>query len=68
MNLNAPVPVRFTERTAARLKAVAESSGIPVARLVRLATERYLAEVESDQSITIPLAQPKGTTKSSAKK
>jgi predicted DNA-binding protein len=55
MNLTSPIPVRFGAATAERLKAVSAASGVPVAQLIRLATEHYLRDVEKRQSITVHL-------------
>jgi len=66
MNLTSPIPVRFGAATAERLKAVSAASGVPVAQLIRLATEHYLRDVEKKQSITVhlkPAARPRPARK-----
>jgi|SRR6185503_16765608 len=55
MGLKSAVPVRFDQQTADRLKAIKEKTGVPVAKLVRLATEQWLDEVEKSRSIRILL-------------
>jgi hypothetical protein len=40
-----------------RLKSVCEKTGVPVAQLVRIATENYLDEIESSKSVTIELRE-----------
>jgi predicted DNA-binding protein len=55
MNLTSPIPVRFGAATAERLKAVSAASGVPVAQLIRLATEHYLNDVEKRRSIKVHL-------------
>jgi hypothetical protein len=56
MNLSSAIPVRFEKATVERLKAVSVASGVPVAQLVRLATERYLKNIEKKRSIIITVA------------
>jgi hypothetical protein len=51
--------VRFSEEVAARLKHVSDQSGIPVAQLIRIATEGYLERIQKTGKIEIdvPCAQ-----------
>lgn len=53
MPLTEAIPVRFTEDVAQRLKAVSDDSGIPVAHLVRIATEDYLNKIDKAGKIEI---------------
>lgn len=55
--------MRFSEDTTQRLKSVSDKTGVPVAQLVRIATEIYLGEVESSRSVTIKLQEKKTTYK-----
>jgi len=55
MNLTTAIPVRFNQKTAERLKRVTDQSGIPLAQLVRLATEKYLKEIEASGAVTVRL-------------
>jgi predicted DNA-binding protein len=55
MRLNAAIPVRFSEATFARLKAISERSSLTVSQLIRMATEQYLEQVESSRSVKIDL-------------
>ena len=57
MNLNSAIPVRFSRDIADRLKAVSKNTGIPVAQLVRTATENYLDEIESSRAVKIELRE-----------
>lgn len=57
MNLNSPVPVRFDQPTTDRLKKVSDRSGISVSKLVRIATEKYLTEVESGNTVPVPMRE-----------
>lgn len=57
MNLSAAVPVRLAPQMAARLRDVSKKTGIPVAALIRRATESYLDAVDRDGSINIPLRE-----------
>ncbi|MGH7940619.1 MAG: hypothetical protein ACREFR_06060 [Limisphaerales bacterium] len=68
MKLSSSIPVRFGTATVKRLKAVSTASGVPVAQLVRLATERYLRDIEKDKSITIPVAADRRNGKSRPQK
>lgn len=56
MSLSSAIPVRFEKATIERLKTVSAASGVPVAKLIRLATERYLRDIEKAKTITIPVA------------
>lgn len=47
--------VRFDPEIQERLKRVSERSGIKIAKLIRLATERYLDECEDSEKIVVPL-------------
>lgn len=57
MALNSAVPVRFDKSVADRLKTVSDNMDIPVAKLIRIATEKYLTEVESTRTITIAMRE-----------
>jgi len=57
MALTTAIPVRFTPETDARLRGVSESTGIPVAQLIRIATDSYLAEIERSGKVTVPLVR-----------
>jgi hypothetical protein len=56
MKLSEAIPVRFSPVTGRRLRWVSERSGIPVAQLIRLATESYLEQVDRSGKITIEVA------------
>lgn len=64
MNLSSAIPVRFEKVTVERLKAVSAASGVPVAQLVRFATERYLKNIEKKRSIIIAVAGARHSGKS----
>ncbi len=55
MALDAAVPVRFSADATRRLNAISQRSGMPVAQLIRMATETWLAEAERKGEITVPL-------------
>jgi len=55
MALRDAISVRFDDVTKARLDALALHTGLSAADLVRRATEEFLARVESDGKITIPV-------------
>jgi hypothetical protein len=57
MNLNSSVPVRFDQVQDARLRAVSQRSGIPVANLIRIAVEKYLDETEASGNLNVPLSK-----------
>jgi predicted DNA-binding protein len=71
VNLNSPIPVRFSADITARLKEVSDNSGIPLSHLVRIATEQYLDQIETSRTVTItlkkPLTPPSPKKKSSGK-
>ena len=46
VSYNTAIPVRFNEVTTARLKKVSENTTLSVAQLIRLATEKYLDEID----------------------
>jgi len=60
MALNSSVPVRFNDVQDARLHAIAERTGLGVSTLIRIATERYLDQIERDGELAIPLAPVSG--------
>jgi hypothetical protein len=68
MNLKSAIPVRFGMATLERLKVVSSASGIPVSQLIRMATERYLKDIDKNGSITIPLKSIKRAAPRVAKK
>ena len=47
--------MRFDDEMMERLKRVSEESGVKVAKLIRIATENYLCEVERKGEIVLPL-------------
>lgn len=53
--LKTAVPVRFSAETAERLESVKERTNIPVAQLIRIATEALLDEIERTGKIEIAL-------------
>ena len=57
VSLNSAIPVRFTQVMTDRLRSVSEKTGVPVAQLVRIATENYLGQIESAKSVTIELRE-----------
>jgi predicted DNA-binding protein len=56
VTLTTSIPVRFTEDVSNRLKAISDRSGVPVAQLVRIATEEYLKSIEQTGQITIDVS------------
>ena len=56
VSYNTAIPVRFNEVTTARLKKVSENTTLSVAQLIRLATEKYLDEIESSRAVTVKFA------------
>lgn len=56
MALNTSVPVRFNQTQDARLRAISEQSGMAVSALIRIATERYLDQIEAAGQVTVNLA------------
>lgn len=59
MALKTSVPVRFGEAQQARLRAVSERTGIGMSALIRMATERFLDEVEAEGEVVVPLNVPR---------
>ena len=53
MSLDSPVSVRFSPSIKSRLTAIAARTGVTEAALIRMATEGFLAHVETTKSITI---------------
>ena len=53
MSLANSTSIRLSEETKRRLDAIAERSGLNAADLVRIATQQYLAQIESTGSINI---------------
>jgi predicted DNA-binding protein len=67
VSLNTAIPVRFNQDTTDRLKSVSVNTGIPVAQLVRIATENYLKEIEASRSVTVSLRETPPLAGKSAK-
>jgi len=55
MALDSPIPVRFDGETAKRLKSISDRTDIPIAKLIRMATEAWLDETEKSGKIQISL-------------
>lgn len=54
MSLESAIPVRFSKDLKARLGRVSDATGVPLAQLVRIATEQYLGQIEAQRSVVIP--------------
>ena len=53
MNLDTAIPVRFPAETKRRVETISENTGIPVAKLIRIAVDHYLTEIARTRSITL---------------
>lgn len=64
VSLEAAIPVRFARDMKARLQSVSDKTGVPLAQLVRIATEQYLDQVEKARSLVIPYVLQDGASSS----
>lgn len=58
--------MRFDQQTTDRLKAISDRTGLGVSNLVRMATERYLEEIEESGSVNIALKEKAPVYKSNS--
>jgi predicted DNA-binding protein len=63
VSLNSAIPVRFDEGVIKRIKSVSEQTGITVSKLIRVATEKYLDQVELNGEVNFELKDKSNSSK-----